>query len=295
MSATPPDSPDFVVPYDSPRELSLLLESRGLAMSKRFGQNFLVSPHARAAITGLIKPRPGQRIWEVGPGLGALTHEILGQCAQLVAFEIDHGFIRLLGQCFGRRPDFFLVEGDVMKTAPARWLQDSQAGGVDCICGNLPYNTASGFIMQCLEHEWKSRMVYTVQKEAAQRMGAAVDSELYSSFSVHCQARYQVSLELTLGANLFWPAPEVVSAVVCFEPRPDYAGRMPPSFNRLVRSSFAARRKTLLNNLKASPLASQPGLDRVREAAQARGIELSRRAETLTPEDFVAWAGQIDG
>lgn len=293
MQDIPVQIPPGGIPWDSPSGLSSLLEQNGLAMSKKFGQNFLINAHARQSIVDHIAPRKDQTIWEVGPGLGAITHLLLEKAGHLVAFEIDRGFIRILKELHGANPGFTLVEGDVLKTAAARWGTDGPAG-LACICGNLPYNAASGFIMDCLEAERRTRMVFTVQKEAAERMCAPVDGESYSSFSVHCQARHRVAIPETLGPGLFWPAPDVTSAVVTFDPLDSWDGTVPRHFNVLVRSTFASRRKTLLNNLKASPLAANPGLDRLAHGAESLGIALSRRAETLSPAEFLAWARTLE-
>jgi len=284
--------PGSNIAWDSPKELSLILENRGLAMTKRFGQNFLINAQARETLRQLINPQKDQVIWEIGPGLGALTHHLLGREALIKVFEIDYGFIRFLQEEFGERPDFSLVEGDALKTADAQWEQDK--ANLACICGNLPYNAASGFIMDCLEKERRCRMVFTVQKEAAERMAAGPGSSTYSSFSVQCTSRYVVKIETVLGPSLFWPAPEVTSAVVSFTPRSDYKESRPRDFNILVRSAFAARRKTLLNNLKASGLWQKFGKEQLAATAAGAGIDLGARAETLEADQFIAWAAALE-
>ncbi len=260
-------------------------------MSKKFGQNFMIGRHAREELVRCMKLQTSQTWWEVGPGLGALTHHIVDSVKKLRVFEIDHGFIRILQKLFGECSNFFLTSGDAIKTSSDAWKEDTINSKVDGICGNLPYNAASAFIMHCLENNWRCRMVYTVQKEGAERMACAVDSENYSSFSVQCQARYRVEIPAILGPQLFYPEPEVQSAIVSLDPRDDYiVDDFPSSFGSLVRSSFVSRRKTLENNLKSSSLAKYPGMDSVRDSASLLGIDLKRRAETVSPDEFLAWA-----
>jgi 16S rRNA (adenine1518-N6/adenine1519-N6)-dimethyltransferase len=282
--------------YDSPVELSKLLDRLGFSMKKRFGQNFMVNRDSRQKIAALAGELPGRVVWEIGPGFGALTAHLLGKAARVRVFEIDHGFIRVLKCLHGGRSDFTLVEGDALKTWEAAWKEDQAQGGPAAIIGNLPYNVGSAIIADMLEAGCLApRMVFTVQKEVAERMAAAPGDSDYSSFSIHCQARCRVSLEGTLKPGCFFPQPEVTSAVVLLEPRET---ALPIDnqalFGTLVRSMFAGRRKTLENNIKQAAGLASWGHDRIRAAAADTGIDLGRRAETLSPEDFARWANHVE-
>lgn len=283
------------VAYDAPASLSRLMERLGFSMKKRFGQNFMVSPHARAQIVSLAGPLKEQIIWEIGPGFGALTSLMLGKAALVRAFEIDYGFIKVLKILFGDQPDFALVEGDALRTWKDAWDTDQAQGGPAAIIGNLPYNVGSAIIADMLEAGCIApRMVFTVQKEVAQRMASAPGDSDYSSFSIHCQARCRVSIETSLKPSCFWPQPEVNSAVVLLEPRREALQISDQAlFGVLVRSSFAARRKTLENNCKSSSLAASVGIERMSAGAQVAGVSLKARGETLSAEDFARWANAI--
>jgi len=283
------------ISYDAPSELSRLLEKLGFSMKKRFGQNFMVSPHARAQIVALAGSLTGKTVWEIGPGLGALTSNLLGKAARVRAFEIDYGFIRILKMLWGSRPDFVLVEGDALKTWQGAWEQDMATGGVAAIIGNLPYNVGSAIIVDMLEAGCIApRMVFTVQKEVAERMSSRPGDSDYSSFSIHCQARCTLTIEASLKPAAFWPQPDVNSAVVLLEPRRSALQITDQAlFGTLVRSMFAARRKTLENNCKSSTLSVSVGMERIVTGAQAAGIDLRARGETLSPEDFARWANAI--
>ena len=283
------------IAYDAPATLSRLMDKLGFSMKKRFGQNFMVSPHARAQIITLAGPVKDRVVWEIGPGFGALTNLLLGKAALVRAFEIDFGFIRVLRILFGDRPDFVLVEGDALRTWKPAWDEDAAQGGPAAIIGNLPYNVGSAIIADILEAGCIApRMVFTVQKEVAERMASIPGNPDYSSFSIHCQARCRVSIEASLKPTCFWPQPEVNSAVVVLEPR---KVSLPITnqelFGVLVRSSFAARRKTLENNCKSSSLAATVGMDRMTAGAESAGISLKARGETLSAEDFARWANAI--
>ncbi|MFZ4618023.1 MAG: 16S rRNA (adenine(1518)-N(6)/adenine(1519)-N(6))-dimethyltransferase RsmA [Rectinemataceae bacterium] len=275
----PGERPD----YDSPLSLSRLLDFEGLAMSKRFGQNFLVNPGARAKILAELGAVSGERIWEIGPGIGAMTAMALDAGLGVTAFEIDHGFSRLLCRVFGQVEGFRLVEGDFLDT----WKAEREVAGLPSVVfGNLPYNAAAAIIAALLEGGVLARrMVFTVQKEAARRMVSKPGTEDYSSFTVLCASVCRVRHAFDLAGGSFWPAPRVTSSVVVMESRPDpVLPQERRAFSRFVRSAFASRRKTLRNNLEAS---GHPG-DRVTALLEEFGIDRSIRAEALSPESLAA-------
>lgn len=293
-AATPPD-------YDSPQALQALLATEGLAMAKRYGQNFLVNRQARERVLEELKAEPGMLVWEIGPGIGAMTALAVAAGLDIVAFEIDHGFSRLLGSLFGGRPGFRLVEGDFIDT----WKDELAAGGAPArIFGNLPYSAANAIIASLIEGELvPPRMIFTVQKEAGLRMIAVPGSKDYSSFSVLCTSACKSKLAFDLGAGSFWPAPRVVSSVVRMEPRriPIASGDR-RGFSAFVRAGFASRRKTLRNNIRAAGTILAPSLGRSDGASveaalaaglAAMGIRADVRAEALTPEELAAVYGAL--
>lgn len=279
------------IDYDSPAALSKLLDNLGFSMKKRFGQNFMTSPAARKQIAAAAGDISGKTVWEIGPGFGALSVELLGKAALLRVFEIDHGFARVLRDLFGSRTDFDLVEGDALKNWKSRWASDSPAA----VLGNLPYSVGSALIGQMLEtRSIAPRMVFTVQKEVGERMVAAPDSDDYSSFSILCQAYCEVRIDGLLPPAAFYPRPEVTSAIVVLSPRHDTLDVTDPQlFTTLVRSAFASRRKTLENNVKASPLVKDFGVARLLDAARNAGIDTKARGETLSAEQYASWAAAI--
>jgi 16S rRNA (adenine1518-N6/adenine1519-N6)-dimethyltransferase len=270
--------------YDSPSALKAILEAEGLAMSKRFGQNFLISRGARVRVLSELKAESGASVWEIGPGIGSMTALALEAGLAVTAFEIDHGFARLLKRIFGAEPRFRLVEGDFMQTWAAELAEAGKAP--DRVFGNLPYSAANAIVAALLEGGLvPPRMAFTVQKEAALRMASKPGTKDYSAFSVLCTSACKVRLAFDLGAASFWPAPRVTSTVVTLEPRrePVAAGDR-KGFSTFVRSGFASRRKTLKNNLRAV------GRDEAAVAAalESLGIRADVRAEALKPEELAA-------
>ena len=149
------------IDYNSPLELKSFLEQNGMAMQKKFGQNFLVNPKARTRIVDMLDIHEAEEIWEIGPGLGCMTREILDKKASLTAFEIDRGFISVLNEIFSpelNTGNFRIVSGDVLKT----WQKEVHDKRPVKLFGNLPYNIASTFIADTIEHGFAfERCVFT--------------------------------------------------------------------------------------------------------------------------------------
>ncbi|MGP1594197.1 MAG: 16S rRNA (adenine(1518)-N(6)/adenine(1519)-N(6))-dimethyltransferase RsmA [Treponema sp.] len=273
--------------YNASAALSALLNECGFGMQKKFGQNFLINEHIRRELISALAPAKTEHIWEVGPGLGAMTVLLLETGAALTAFEIDRGFAQLLTGYFGKLPNFKLIQGDVLKTWHAEYKQHRP----DCFFGNLPYNIAAKIIADTIEAEcFFNRMAITVQKEVGMRMTAQPGSADYSSFSVLCQWQYEIKPIRDIASAAFWPKPNVESRAVLFTRKKD---TLPVKdsrlFLQLVRSLFAARRKTLKNNLTVFLTAT--GIRAASAGAEAllheAHIPVQARAETLSVYDFI--------
>lgn len=280
--------------YDSPSAITALLEGEGLSMSKKFGQNFLLSQQVRERIVQELRIPDGGTVWEIGPGLGALTTLLVARNAQVTAFEIDHGFCRILReQAFVGDTNFRLVEGDVLKT----WEQVSAADGIpDRICGNLPYNVGSVCIARFLEKQClPERMVYTLQKEVADRLCADFGDKDWSSFTILAKIDYEVELSFTIKSVAFYPSPNVTSAVIGMQRRktPLVSPELRPIFLPMVKELFAQRRKTVKNNLqhgKAGSLLGKAGVERLLADCE---VPPNERAERLDIPVLIRMAQHI--
>ena len=272
--------------YDSPKAIERVLSEKGLAMTKKFGQNFLVSPSGREKLVKLMELEEGMKVWEIGPGLGAITHMILKENVDLYSFEIDHGFASLLsGPAFGDESRFTLVEGDALKTLFKKRLLPLP----DRIVGNLPYNVGSVMIAKLIENSYlPPLMVFTLQKEVVDRMTAKTGEDDYSSFSVLTQIDYENKLMLKLPRGCFWPQPNVDSAVVVMKRREKSLvdDTLRPVFIPLLRDIFQQRRKTIRNNLNSSEYGNL-GKDKVEEILSLSGLSGNERAEALSWESLL--------
>lgn len=271
--------------YNAPSALAAVLEAHGFGMQKKFGQNFLINAHIRKELVDALDLSKQDAVWEVGPGLGAMTSLLLETGAMLTAFEIDRGFTQLLTSYFDSYSNFRLIHGDVLKT----WKAEYDRTAPQAFFGNLPYNIAAKLIAATIESgSFFDRMVITVQKEVGLRMTAAPNSADYSSFSVLCQWGYDIRPLRDIAPAAFWPKPNVDSRALLFikkkEPQPVLNSRI---FLLLVRGLFSARRKTVKNNL--TPLLASLGKKSapVETLLHEARIAPTARAESLEVYDFI--------
>jgi 16S rRNA (adenine1518-N6/adenine1519-N6)-dimethyltransferase len=271
-------------------------------MRKKFGQNFLINPNTRKELVGALEISEGDVVWEVGPGLGAMTALLLERGTIVNAFELDAGFCIALNEFFGVNPRFHLIEGDVLKTWPLFTTltpEEPPVSGKDFLLGNLPYTIASALLADLIEKKWFfKRLVVTVQKEVAGRIAAKPKSRNYSSFSVLCASAYTVTPLMTMKGASFYPEPHVDSQAVRFDLRTDIdpSSAYPPLFRPLVRHLFSSRRKTVKNNLvtfAASRFSGKNAVEIAVEALGQCGIPENERAENLELADFVNLSRKI--
>ena len=278
--------------YNSPAELKQVLDANGFSMQKKFGQNFLINEDARRRLVDALELTEGMKVWEVGPGLGAMTNTILERGADLTVFEIDRGFASLISGFFedySKGGTFRIVEGDVMKT----WKGHLKvAGQPDRFFGNLPYNIAATIIADTIENNVRfDKCVFTVQKEVAQRMCAKPGTADYSSFSALCQWAYDVKPLLDLAGGNFWPKPNVDSRAVVFTKKADFpCCKNPELFIKMQRALFSSRRKTVRNNLSQFLKNNDLAVSCLEKA----GIDIMKRAEVLTLPELLHLSDVIE-
>ncbi|MCF0237423.1 MAG: ribosomal RNA small subunit methyltransferase A [Sphaerochaetaceae bacterium] len=277
--------------YTSISSISKLLEENGLSMSKKFGQNFLISQGALDKIAALGSIKEGTKVWEVGPGIGALTNTMLRKGAFVTAFEIDHGFCRILREkAFGDCPSFRLIEGDALKN----WKKIFEEEGTpDLICANLPYNVGSIFIANLIEERClPEKMVFTLQTEVVKRICAKQKDPEFSGYSILTSIDYDNKEALKLKAPNFYPQPNVDSSVVVMTKKniPDVPNEEARAFIAFTRVLFSQKRKTIKNNLKALGKKNED-LDK---ALTNVNISINERAENLSTAQILSLKRQLE-
>ncbi len=218
-------------------------ELNGWVQKKRLGQVFLKDTAVAEKIVELLKITYNDKILEIGPGVGILTEVILRKSKEVMVFEKD---IPLGFYMKKRFPPLKVVIIDVLDFL---W---KRLKGINKVIGNLPYNIASKIIWDIVSSTFYiDKMVFTVQKEVAERIIAPVGSKKYGLLSVWVQHFADVKYEFTIGANSFSPKPKVNSAVISIYPKNDKSlFKNKKNFTKLIKKCFQNRRKQLKNILK---------------------------------------------
>ncbi|AEJ61571.1 Ribosomal RNA small subunit methyltransferase A [Spirochaeta thermophila DSM 6578] len=259
-----------------PIRMRELMARHGLRALKRFGQHFLVRDDVLRRIVRALDLHPGEQVWEIGPGIGALTAHLLDEGVEVVGFEIDRGFVSILREEFGEAP-LTIVEGDVRDT----WRTVYQRRVPHRVVGNLPYNVATSIILDFLEGGLVVPQVFMVQREVAERMAASVGSPAYGALSVIVGTFYRCELLFHVPPTAFYPRPKVWSSVLRLHPVTSPVSQEDiPSFLSFVWNLFRYRRKMLKNVLLRSPLGAE-GVEEVGSLLERVGIDPTLRAEQL--------------
>lgn len=278
---------EYPINYDSPKELRAYLEGANLGMKKRFGQNFLINKGAREKIVACLPIKKDDIVWEIGPGLGAMTWHLLEKKAKVKAFEIDYGFIVALKDFYAGLENFSIIEGDFIKIFRQMLKQEKQQlDSPSYILSNLPYSSGSVMIAEIIKSFVNpEKMVFTVQKEVGQRMVAVPGDKDYSGFSLVCQSKYQVTLKGELNSGSFFPPPAVKSVIVELRKIKTFDESLSKVYYDLIGDLFRSRRKTVLNNLIGGKLVQEYGKQHILSALSKNSIDFNRRPETLGIED----------
>ncbi|HLL00941.1 MAG TPA: 16S rRNA (adenine(1518)-N(6)/adenine(1519)-N(6))-dimethyltransferase RsmA [Myxococcaceae bacterium] len=265
---------------ESPRDI---LKRHGLHAKYSWGQNFLGDERALREIAEALALREGEPVVELGPGLGHLTRFLAATGARVTAVEKDRDMITVLEK--------EAIPGVTVVSGNAATVNFAQVAGVPevAVAGNLPYHLTSSILFQVLEQRAQvTRAVFTLQKEVVERLAAEPGTRDYGLLTVLLGLYFDIDQVAMLPARLFHPPPKVDSAVVRLTRLK--APRAPvvdgDRFIRLVKAAFAHRRKTLLNSLKSDRVLATP--EQYATALEAAGIDPTRRAETLSPEEFAA-------
>jgi 16S rRNA (adenine1518-N6/adenine1519-N6)-dimethyltransferase len=246
---------------------------------RRLGQHFLTDPRILQRIADALGATDADTVLEIGAGPGGLTEVLAARAGRLIAIEKDADLVPALR---ARVPDATVVEADALE---ADW--HALAGPDGLVAGNIPYNITSPLIDKALAPPRPARIVFLVQKEVADRVGAAPGGEAYGALSVGVQAVARAERLFIVPAGAFYPRPKVDSAVLRLTPLavPVVANEEVEPFRRLVVGLFGFRRKQLGRGLR-----QLTGWDaeRVGAALALAGIDASARPETVSPAAFAA-------
>lgn len=267
------------------RELAAKLD---VMPTKKLGQNFVTDPNTIRRIVAAAKLRGSETVVEIGPGLGSLTLGLIEVAKRVVAVEIDPKLASELEATVSKRApgvDFTLVRGDAMKVTelPAASGERIQP---DALVANLPYNISVPVLLHFLETFTTIQTgLVLVQAEVAHRLAATPGSKIYGVPSVKLAWYADAALAGNVGRTIFWPVPNVDSALVYFAKRPTQLGdeSLRLAVFEAIDAAFAQRRKTLRQAL-ADWAGSAADAERILLAA---GVDPKLRGEQLDIHDFV--------
>ncbi|WP_095086389.1 16S rRNA (adenine(1518)-N(6)/adenine(1519)-N(6))-dimethyltransferase RsmA [Mesorhizobium sophorae] len=260
-----------------------VIERHGLQAKKALGQNFLFDLNLTGKIARTAGDLSNATVIEVGPGPGGLTRALLANGArQVIAIERDERCLAALAEISDHYPGRLeVVSGDALKTDFAA-LADGGAGGPVKIIANLPYNIGTELLVRWLTvGEWPpfyASMTLMFQREVAQRIVATPGSDAYGRLGVLAGWRTQARIAFDVPPQAFTPPPKVTSSVVHLEPRATPLPADVKKLGRVTEAAFGQRRKMLRQSVKSL------GGEALLEHA---GIDPTRRAETLSVEEFV--------
>lgn len=268
------------MPVLTPTDVRALLSEHGLRPSRALGQNFLADPNTARRIARIAEVGRGDRVLEIGPGLGSLTLALAETGADVLALELDRHLVGVLEGVVAGEPGVSVEAGDALT-----FDFGSRLGGQGWHCvSNLPYNVATPVLLRLLtDAPQLERFVVMVQREVGERLAAAPGSKVYGAPSVRVAYHATARLCGSVPASVFVPRPKVESVLVCLDrrPAPPVDVSSPALMFELVHAGFAQRRKMLRRSLR--PVLG----DRADAVLLSAGVDPSRRAEAI---DLDGWA-----
>jgi 16S rRNA (adenine1518-N6/adenine1519-N6)-dimethyltransferase len=270
------------------QQTRLALGELGARPHKRFGQNFLVDAGVVSRMIQAADIDPTGTVLEIGSGLGVLSESLADLSGRLYLVEIDTVLAERLRQRFAPYANVQVITADFLSLDLDSTFPESPIR----VIASLPYNAAMPILFRLLEHRRRfPEATVMLQKEVAERLAAKPGTKEYGALTVLMQLYATITRVLTVQPGSFFPVPKVQSQVVklMFQEAPRVSVRDERHFQQVVKAAFAQRRKTLRNALKAA------GYRDLEVLATRTGIDLQRRGETLSVEEFAKLADALNG
>jgi len=258
----------------------------GIRPVKKRSQNFLVDKNIaeRAVSCGQISSK--DTVIEIGPGPGSLTCFLTVTGARIFCFELDNTLFKILSNSLEENLDTHVLNENILDIDFKEYTSNS---GNNVLIGSIPYSITTPILLKFLEAgSIFKKGVFIVQKELAERLCAEPGSKEFGIFSVYCSTYLKSSIVQSIPSSCFFPKPKIDSAIIEMIPIKDKLWNSEDEifFRKFVRASFSNRRKTLNNCLKNFLNQKQADPVIFKTRAEEAGIDLSRRAETLSVDEF---------
>ena len=277
----------------SPSYIKEILNRHDFRFTKSLGQNFLIDGNIVRGIVENSGITEEDYILEIGPGIGTLTEELSLNAKRVVAIEIDESLKPVLEETLGNKSNIDIVFGDVLKVDLKEIIDEKLNGGPVKVVANLPYYITTPIIGRLLEEELPLESITVmVQKEVGDRIISGPGTKDYSSLSVFINFYTEPEIVLHVPKSVFMPQPRVDSAVVKLNIKKDLPDIDRVKFFKVVKASFAMRRKTLLNCLSSGEFEMDKG--EIKNLLEEIQIDPGIRAERLKVEDFIKISENIE-
>ena len=263
----------------NPKELRSLLERHGFRFSKGLGQNFLIDASVPRRIADFSELDERHWVLEIGPGVGCLTRELAERAGRVTAVEKDDRLVPVLAETLAGYDNVSVVNLDFLKLDLEQLAAEHSGGLTPVVCANLPYNITSPILAKLLESRLFESITVMIQREVAERLCAEPNTSDYGSFTVFVNWHSEPEILFSVSPSCFMPPPKVTSSVIRLRTRKNAPAEVPSEelFFRVVRASFAQRRKTLANALAA-------GLGGISKDDIARAIAAAELPERVRGE-----------
>lgn len=267
-------------------------------VKKRLGQNFLADERVVGRIVNAFAPQASETLIEIGPGRGALTAHLIERAGRLIAVEFDRELVPLLEEKFGARENFQIIQADALAADFCALIRPATKGRV---VANLPYYISTAILQKLIEERaCLTELVLMLQREVVERITAPPATSERGYLSVLVEAYCEAETLFDVAPGSFRPQPKVWSTVVRLRLRETLKVEVADEklLWSIVSCGFAQRRKTILNNLRHAPPELSTRIERAGGASnvlEAASIEESRRAETLTLEEWARLTRAVEG
>lgn len=271
-----------------------IVKKHEFRFNKSLGQNFLIDDNIIDKIISGSGVKDGDKVIEVGPGIGTLTREIAARADKVMAVEIDKNLIPILKDTMEDYENFNVVNEDIIKADIKGLVEEHLDGGPVKLIANLPYYITTPIIMRFLEEGINvTDIVVMVQKEVAERMNASPGGKDFGALSVAVQYYCDTEIIAKVPRHMFVPQPNVDSIVIALRVRGEkkYDVDNEELFFKVVKAAFGQRRKTLLNSISSMGVLDKKVISQI---LLESNIDEKRRGETLSLDEFAVLSNNIN-
>jgi dimethyladenosine transferase len=277
-------------------EIKALLSNHGFHFSKSMGQNFIIDSSVPEKIAELSSIDDSCGVVEIGPGIGSLTVSLASRAKKVVSIELDKSLLPLLKDTLSGYSNVEIINKDALKTNFKELVDEKLSGLKPTLCANIPYNITSPLISAVIEAKCFDNMTVMIQREVARRICASPSTADYGAFTIYVNFFANPTVLFDVTPSSFIPEPKVWSSVVLLKKRtsPPAEIKNEGLFFKVVKSSFAQRRKTLVNGLHAS-FGDKLSKSQITEIVTSCGFPDNIRGEALDIKGFAKITNNLEG